>query len=46
MSSTSLETFDPEALHSDFNVSHVADFESAYISLIIVPRGLAFETNL
>ena len=27
-------------------VPHVADFKSAYISLIIGPRGLACETNL
>ena len=27
-------------------VPHVADFKSAYISLIIAPRGLACETNL
>ena len=27
-------------------VTHVADFKSAYISLIIGPRGLQCETNL
>ena len=27
-------------------VPHVADFKSAYISLIIGPRGLQCETNL
>ena len=27
-------------------VAHVADFKSAYISLIIGPRGLQCETNL
>ena len=27
-------------------VTHIADFESAYISLIIAPRGLQCETNL
>ena len=27
-------------------VTHIADFKSAYISLIIGPRGLKCETNL
>ena len=27
-------------------VTHIADFKSAYISLIIGPRGLQCETNL
>ena len=27
-------------------VTHTADFKSAYISLIIGPRGLQYETNL
>ena len=27
-------------------VTHIADFKSAYISLIIAPRGLQRETNL
>ena len=27
-------------------VTHIADFKSAYISLIIDPRGLQCETNL
>ena len=27
-------------------VTHIADFKSAYISLIIGPRGLQYETNL
>ena len=27
-------------------VAHIADFKSAYISLIIGPRGLQCETNL
>ena len=27
-------------------VTHIADFKSAYISLIIGPRGLQRETNL
>ena len=27
-------------------VTHIANFKSAYISLIIGPRGLQYETNL
>ena len=27
-------------------VTHIADFKSVYISLIIGPRGLQYETNL
>ena len=27
-------------------VTHIADFKSGYISLIIGPRGLQYETNL
>ena len=29
----------------NFKVSHIADFKSAYISLIIGPRGFQCETN-
>ena len=42
MSSTSMQTFDLEALQS----THAADIKSACISLIIGPRGLACEANL
>ena len=49
MSST-LQTFDLEAHNSrssrSAKLSHVADFKSAYMSLIIGPRGLQCETNL
>ena len=50
MSSTTLQTFDLEALNSGHpwsaKVTHIADFKSAYISVIIGPRGLQCETNL
>ena len=50
MSSTTLQTFDIEALNSRLSTecqsTCVADFKSAYISLIIGPRGLQCETNL
>ena len=49
MSSTTLQTFDREALHSrsqNAKGSHIVHFKSAYVSLIIGPRGLACLTNL
>ena len=50
MSSTTLQTFDLEALIQGHprsaKVTHIADFKSVYISLIIGPRGLQYETNL
>ena len=51
MSSTTLQTFDLEALNSrchprSVKVPHVVDFKSAYISLIIGPSALQCETNL
>ena len=50
MSSTTLHTLDLEALNQGYprcaEVTHIADFKSAYISLIIGPRGLQCETNL
>ena len=49
MSSTTLHTFDLEALQGhprSAEVTHIADFKSAYISLIIGPRGLQCEANL
>ena len=50
MSSTTLQTFDLEALNSRSSMEcqsnpHV-DFKSGYISLIIGPRGLQCETIL
>ena len=45
-----MSTFDFEALNSrsswSAEVTHIADFKSAYISLNIGPRGLQCETNL
>ena len=51
MSSTTLHTFDLEALNSrsstsSVEVTHIADFKNAYKSLIIGPRSLQCETNL
>ena len=49
MSSTSMHTFELEFLQDNpqsAKVSHVADFNSAFISLIIDPRGLQCETSL
>ena len=49
MSSTTLQTFDLETLQGHpqgAKVPHIEDFKSAYISLIIGPRGLQCETNL
>ena len=50
MSSTTLHTFDLKLLIQGHprsaEVTHIADFKSAYISLIIGPRGLQCETNL
>ena len=47
MFSTTLHTFDLEAPNSrSAEVSHIVDFKSAYISLIIGPRGLQCEANL
>ena len=50
MSSTALQTFDLEALNSrsstECQSTHVADYKSAYVSLIIGPRGLQCETNI
>ena len=48
MSSTSMQTF--KIFIQGFSLSakgpHVSDFKSAYVSLIIGPRGLQCETNL
>ena len=50
ISSTTSHIFDPEALNSrsstECRVTNIADFKSAYISLIIDPRDLQSETNL
>ena len=52
MLSISMQTFDLAALHSRSSQGHpwsgkvVKDFKNAYISLIIVLRGLACEANV
>ena len=50
MSSTTLHTFDLKLLTQGHprgaEVTHIEDFKSAYISLIIGPRGLQCEANL
>ena len=47
MSSTAVQTSDLIQGHQrNAKIPHIADFKSAYISLIIDPRGLACKTNL